>query len=191
MKILSGKYKGRNFYQPAGIRPTQNITRHAIFDILGHDLRGIRFLDLFAGSGAVGLEALSLAAAHVVFVEKNPQCLDVLRKNLALLNLSRGNGKDSETELVEGDAMATIKKFAQEKRKFDMIFLDPPYGLGLAKKTLKTLMAYDIVHANCFLIVEHSRDERFGDSFEKIKLLKERRYGKSEIAIYEFKPQPI
>ena len=180
MKILSGKYKGKNFYQPAGIRPTQNITRQAIFDILGHDLTGIRFLDLYAGSGAVGFEAISLGAEHVTFVEKNPQCVGIIKKNSSLLGL-----KTECTEILEGDAMSTIKRFAREQRQFDMVFLDPPYGPELAKKTLKTLRAYDIVPPNCFVIIEHSNDEALGESEGKFCLLRERGYGKSHITNYQ------
>ncbi|HPB69263.1 MAG TPA: RsmD family RNA methyltransferase, partial [Candidatus Omnitrophota bacterium] len=70
MKILTGSYRGRNFYMPADIRPTQNVARKAIFDLIGHDLSGLTVLDLYAGSGALGLEALSLGASKVTFVEK-------------------------------------------------------------------------------------------------------------------------
>jgi len=72
MKIIGGIYKGRNFYMPAGIRPTQTIARKALFDILGQDMEGVTFVDLFAGSGAIGLEAISCGAEKVIFVEKRP-----------------------------------------------------------------------------------------------------------------------
>ena len=81
MKILGGKFKSRNFYMLKDTRPTQNLTRKALFDIIGHDLSDMEFLDLFAGSGAVGLEAVSMGAKKVTFAEKNIRCVDIIYEN--------------------------------------------------------------------------------------------------------------
>ena len=86
MKILGGKLKGRNFYMPAEIPPTQNLVRKAVFDILG-DINGVEFLELFAGSGAVGFEAFSRGAKMVTLVERVSSCLEVIHKNLQLLDI--------------------------------------------------------------------------------------------------------
>src|SRR5580704_10411710 len=102
MKILGGKYKGRNFYMPAGIRPTQNILRAAIFDLLGHDLSGLSFLELFAGSGAVGLEAISRGADTVVMVEHNALNAKTIRENGELLGIQWGDS----FSLIHGDAFS-------------------------------------------------------------------------------------
>ena len=91
MKIIGGKHRGKNFYMPFGIRPTQSITRKALFDILGQDLEGVTMLDLFAGSGAVGLEAISRGAKKVILVEKDPKCADVINENIRILSIG-GDG---------------------------------------------------------------------------------------------------
>ncbi|MBN1869733.1 MAG: RsmD family RNA methyltransferase, partial [Candidatus Omnitrophica bacterium] len=139
MKIIGGQYKGRNFYMPAGIRPTQNIARKALFDLLGQNLEGITLLDLFAGSGAVGIETISRRATKAVIVEKDPKCVDVISENIGLLSIGPNEPGNLPYEVIQMDAFAAIKMFAHQGRKFDVVFMDPPYGQGLAKKALKTL----------------------------------------------------
>src|ERR1700693_894126 len=133
MKILGGKYKGQNFYMPAGIRPTQNVLRAAIFDLLGHDLRTLSFLELFAGSGSVGLEAISRGADEVVMVEHNDLNAKTIRENGELLGIDLGGN----FSLIHADAFKSVKHFSEETKRFDIVFFDPPYGQKLAKKTLK------------------------------------------------------
>ncbi|HQO58946.1 MAG TPA: 16S rRNA (guanine(966)-N(2))-methyltransferase RsmD [Candidatus Omnitrophota bacterium] len=187
MKILTGSYRGRNFYMPADIRPTQNVARKAIFDLIGHDLSGLTVLDLYAGSGAVGLEALSLGASKVTFVEKAPKCVDVIAENLTLLGLKDGHYFDNRCELLQADALAAIKAFSGKKRAFHLVFLDPPYDRGLVKKTLKTLGAYDIVHPVSFIIVQYGKSEYLPETQEGFSLIKRQRYGKSFLAIFQKK----
>jgi len=181
MRILGGKFRGRNIYMPAVIRPTQNVTKQAIFNLLGHDMEGQDILELFAGSGAVGIEALSRGAQRVTFIEHDVKCVDVIRKNLELLGYEIGR----EVDVIHLDAFAAIKGLASRAKKFDIVFFDPPYGLDLGKKTLKTLGAYDILHPNSFVVVEYSKRERLPDLEENFKLVTERQYGKSYLAIFQ------
>ncbi len=129
MRIITGKYKGRTIKMPKGIRPTSNKVRKALFDILG-DIKGLSFLELFAGSGAVGIEALSQGAKEAVFVEKNKICLNRIKENLSVMGLRPGR-------VMGLDVFKAIKQLHQEGKKFDIIFLDPPYFRGLAKKNLE------------------------------------------------------
>src|SRR5271170_1128024 len=142
MKILGGKYKGRNFYMPAGIRPTQNVLRAAIFDLLGHDFTGLTMLELFAGSGSVSLEAISRGADEVVMVEHNDLNAKTIRENCELLDIQLGG----EISLIHADAFKTVKSLSEEAKRFDIVFFDPPYAQKLAKKTLKLLTLRDILH---------------------------------------------
>ncbi len=185
MKIIGGKLRGRNFYMPAGIRPSLNVTRKAVFDLVGHDLDGIDFLELFAGSGAVGLEALSRGAKKVTFVENVPKCVDVIEENLGLLGLKTQKENRQDYEIIRGDAFAAIKRFSRQQKKFDLVFLDPPYGRELAKKALKTLMAYDILQPNCIVIVEFTKREPLPETEGRFFLIKRRKYGKSFLAVYQ------
>ena len=173
---------------PGDIRPTQNIVRKAVFDILGQDMSGIKFLELFAGSGSVGLEALSRGAAEVVFVESNSKCVEVLEKNLSLLGLSP-EIREEGTEVMEADAIPMIKTLSQEGKKFDIVFLDPPFGLDLAKKALNQLSAYDILHANCIVVVQTQKKEDLPPELGRLRQFKERIYGLSLLRFYQITGQ--
>lgn len=185
MKIIGGKFKGKNFYMPAGIRPTQNLARKALFDLLGQDLKGMAFLDLFAGSGAVGLEAISRGAREVVFAEKDPKCVQVIHDNLALFPLRAAGPGACSYEVLESDAFAAVKLLARQAKTFDIVFADPPYRRGLGKKILKTLGGYDIVNPNSTLIIEHEHKETLPSHEGRFLLLGERKYGNAVFSIYK------
>ena len=170
---------------PKDIRPSQNILRKAIFDIFGQDLEGVEFLELYAGSGAVGFEALSCGAKKVTFVEGETRCVKVIEKNQELLTIKAAGQPLGQCEIMNMDAFWAIKQLAQTKRKFDMVFLDPPFGHDLPKKTLKTLMAYDILHPNCFIIVQYHKHESLPDLDGRFSLIRERTYGTSFLTIFE------
>ena len=185
MKIIGGKFKNRNFYMPATIRPTQNMLRKALFDLIGQDLEGLTFLDLFAGSGAMGLEALSRGAKKVTFVEKLPDSLKVIEENIVLLNTDLNALSLSECQVLEADGFAAVKEFSDEGQTFDIVFADPPYERGMAKKILKTLEAHDIVHSNSIIAIQHDRRESLPEADGRFSLFRERMYGNSLLTIYK------
>ena len=180
MKILGGKYKGRNFYMPAGTRPTQNVLRAAIFDLLGHDLSGLSFLELFAGSGAVGLEAISRGADEVVMVGHNDLNAKTIRENGELLGIDWGG----QFSLIHADAFISVKRLSEEQRQFDIVFIDPPYGRKLAKKTLKLLDRSDILHPQSLVLLQCEVSEKF-EIPESFKVLTQRRYGSSYLTLLQ------
>jgi len=184
MKIIGGYLKNRNFYMPADIRPTQNIVRKAVFDILGQDMSGVSFIDLFAGSGAVGFEALSRGATQVTLVEKDPKSLETIRENRRIFYEILADHPDQKLELIEADAFATIKDLARRGCRFDIVFIDPPYDLGLVKKSLKTLEAYDIVSPASILVVQCERDEILPAQTGRFSIYKRKAYGRTTVAIY-------
>lgn len=184
MKIIGGELKGRNFYMPAHIRPTQNMTREAVFDFTGHDLSGIKFLELFAGSGAVGLEAISRGAESVIFVERDPKCYDVIRENIDLLLDSE---KAAKTRIINSDVFAAVKVLAKKGDVFDVLFIDPPYEQGQSKKALKVLEAYDILHANSLVIIETHKKEILPEQSGRFLLFKQKNYGLAKLWIYQVK----
>lgn len=203
MRVISGKDKGKTIKMPKGIRPTSNKVRKAVFDILG-DIKGLTFLELFAGSGAVGLEALSYGAQGVVFVERDERCMDIIRDNLA--GESRLN-----YNLYETDAFKAIKELSEKGHKFDLIFLDPPYDKGLfprpygklskagsgsmtkvqsrslSKKTLKMLAAYDILAPLGFIIVQHHRKEILPKNIDRLVWFRGYNYGDTVLSFYKIR----
>ncbi len=186
MKILGGQFKNRNIYMPKDIRPTQNMTRKALFDILGQDLSGTSFLDLFAGSGAVGLEAVSRGASKVVFVEKNPESLDALYENIELLGLPMLAKDGLSYEVIDEDAFATVKMLGRNQVRFDIVFLDPPYGLGLSKKALNVISRYDILTPVSWVVIEHEKGEKLPREEGPLALKKQKFYGKTGLSFYSF-----
>jgi 16S rRNA (guanine(966)-N(2))-methyltransferase RsmD len=192
MRIISGKYKGRVIKMPKGIRPTQQKVRKAVFDILGN-VAGLSFLELYAGSGAVGLEALSRGAAEVTLVESGRQSLKAIEMNIAALG-ARGCCAHSL------GAEQAIALFNRDKRKFDLIFLDPPYDkeaaapnlkgkvgvlLSAAKKTLQTLSAYDILAPNGFIMVQHFKKDTLPDALGVFSLIRRYKYGSTILSLYK------
>ena len=176
MRIISGRLKGRSINSPQGIRPTQDKVRKAIFDILG-DIEGLSFLELFSGSGAVGLEAASQRAGNVVFVERNPKFAKIIKDNLSLLGYL-------PYSVIALDVFKTIKILSEDKKKFDLIFLDPPYYKDMAKKTLKMLSTYDIVAPNGFVIIQHFKKDNLPEVSGDLVLFKQGRYGDTVLSFY-------
>lgn len=177
MRIICGKYKGRVIRMPKGIRPTQNKVRKALFDILG-DIAGLSFLELFAGTGAVGFEALSRGAADLTLVEYNSDCLFSIRKNIESL-------QSKACSLYPQQADRAIKAIYKDERKFDIIFLDPPYYEDLAKKTLQTLTHYDILAPNGFMVVQHFKKDNLPECLGDLVLFKQAGYGDTVLSFYK------
>jgi 16S rRNA (guanine966-N2)-methyltransferase len=176
MRVIGGQERGRRLRAPRGLRtrPTADRVRVALFDILGPAVRGMRVLDLFAGTGAVGIEALSRGAARAVFVERDRDALRALRGNLAALRLGRDAAR-----VVAGEALALLPALATSEGAFDLVFLDPPYAGDLAARVLTRLAPSPLLTVGTEVVVQHfaktplpcptglapSRDRRrFGDT---------------------------
>jgi 16S rRNA (guanine966-N2)-methyltransferase len=176
MRIISGKHKGRQISIIKGVRPTQDKVRKALFDILG-DIEGLSFLELFAGSGAVGLEAISRGVSELALVEPNRKCQLAINKNIETLKLE-------SCSLYPVEAEVAIETLSRHKRKFDIIFLDPPYHMDLAKKALKTLGAYDILSPNGFIVVQHFKKDVLPDSEGNLVMFKQSKYGDTRLSFF-------
>jgi 16S rRNA (guanine966-N2)-methyltransferase len=187
MRIIAGKYKGRKIDFPKHIRPTQDKVRQAIFGTLGQDFKGFSVLDLFAGSGAMGLEALSRGAKEVVFVDIERQCNLLVKRNLESLGLSPNELQ--AVEIYRQDAFRAIMAALKRRRRFDVIFADPPYHKDIAKKVLKTPSLSDILTPYGFLVIEHARSDELGfdPQMSAFKLYKEADYGKIRVSYFHRK----
>jgi len=176
MRIITGRHKGRAVKMPKGIRPTQNKVRKAVFDILG-DVSGLSFLELFAGSGAVGFEAASRGAAEVELAEFDRASQAAIEENIRALKLGACHLR------MQGAEEAVRDLFGLGKR-FDLIFLDPPYYRDLSKKTLQTLADYDILSHNGLIVVQHFKKDKLPDTLGVLSLLKRSRYGDTVLSFY-------
>ena len=165
---------------PKGVqmRPTQDKVREALFNILG-DISGKKILELFAGSGAFGIEAISRRAGSVTFVDNNFRCIQTIKSNLGSLGAS-----DLRYSIIKADALKSSAKFAAQSTKFDIIFLDPPYYKDMAKKCLINIDSYDIVAPVGLVLVEHFKKDALSAELERLVFVDERRYGDTVITIY-------
>jgi 16S rRNA (guanine(966)-N(2))-methyltransferase RsmD len=162
---------------PLGIRPTQDKVRKAFFDILG-DIQGLSFLELFAGSGSIGFEAASRGVADLTLVEHNRDCLITIKHNIDSLQLG-------SCDLYPKEAEEAIKMLYRGKKKFDIIFLDPPYYRELSKKTLQMLESYDILAPCGFIIVQHFKKDSLPDKLGVLNLFRQSKYGDTILSFYK------
>ncbi len=179
MRVISGTLKGRKLSAPKGrvLRPTSDRVREAIFDILQYQIEGRRVLDLFAGTGALGIEALSRGAERAVFVEGNAQFVAVLKKNLDDFGLQE------RAEVVHRQVRTGIKALAGRGEEFDLVFLDPPYDKDLARQTLQFLSEEKILSPEGLIVAEHSREESL-DGIVLLEQIDQRRYGRTLVSFF-------
>ena len=182
MRIVGGVHKGRAIAAPKGerVRPTSDRTREALFNILAHAgfegfaLEGARVLDLFAGSGALGMEALSRGASFALFVEEHPESRAAIRENTEALGLT------GHSKIYKRDATRLGPRPGSVGSAFTLLFADPPYGKGLAELALASALEGGWLDPHALCIVEESAGARFAapEGFEECD---RRRYGDTEV----------
>ena len=179
MRVISGTLKGKRLFSTKGLklRPTSDRVRESIFDILQHEITGTRVLDLFAGTGALGIEALSRGGERAVFVEKSSASLNALKKNIALCGL------ETHTEILPKEVPSAIKALETRRECFNLIFLDPPYAKGLAYQTLEILGRSSIVAPGGLIVAEHAPTEPL-DGFRGLEAVDRRKYGGTLVSFF-------
>jgi len=183
MRVIGGSARGRRLRAPQGqrTRPTADRVREALFDLLAGYCSGARVLDLFAGTGALGIEALSRGAESALFVERAPEPLSALRQNLEACGFAE------RAEVRRGDALRIVDSIARGGAGFDLVFLDPPYGRGLGRTALAALAQSDLLAGGARVIVESGTDEGEptpADSGGVLALEKTREYGDTTLWLY-------
>lgn len=180
MRIAGGDWRGRNLRVPAGdaVRPTQDRVREALFSMLQFELAGARVLDLFAGSGSVGFEALSRGAAHATFVELAPRHLECIKANAATLKA------DGRCEVIRADVYQWLSNAVCAP--YDIVYADPPYELGAQQgyaRMLATLAERGVVKSGALFIAEMKAHQK-PDESPLWDLCRDRVYGQTRIAVY-------
>ena len=167
------------------IRPTSDRVREAVFNIIGGRVNNARVLDLFAGTGALSLEALSRGCEFVLLVDNAPKALNIIRKNIEMCGFS------ARSSIIRGD-LAKGLFFVQKKappKGFNLVFLDPPYKKNMAPAILGHIAASECIDKNALIVVEESAGEKMPDRIEGLVLQDNRRYGDTGIWFYAFYEQ--
>ena len=188
MRVIGGTFRSRILQAPPGAstRPTSDRLRETLFNVLAPRIEGARFLDLYAGSGAVGIEALSRGASEVVFVERAAPALKTMRANLARLAINDG------VRIVAGSVAAYLRG-SEDDSRFDVVFLDPPYdaageygvALGLLGKAADALMGGAIV------IAEHFRKDKLEEQYGALRRTRLLQQGDAALSFYAMDKQPV
>lgn len=178
MRVISGKYKGKKIegYDIEGTRPTQDRVKESLFAMIQNDLIDATVLDLFAGSGNLGIEALSNGATIVYFVDNNSKCIEILNKNLKSI-------KETNIKILNLDYRKALTYFKENNIVFDIIFLDPPYNLNCLDFLLDKIIEYNLLSEEGIVICEYEFNY-FKDKYNSLRLKKEKKYGYKNIRIY-------
>ncbi len=174
MRVISGSARGRKLYSPSGndVRPTTDTVKESVFSIIQFDIEGCRFLDAFAGSGQMGIEALSRGADKAFFVDSSRRSMEIIRKNISLC----GFGADKAVTVCRD----TISYISGTEERFDIAFLDPPYKTGLVQSAFELCTRI----TDKLIICEHPSDETLPERSGKFILKKKYKYGTITVSLY-------
>ena len=189
MRIISGSAKGTKLGSLKGlsIRPTLDRVRESFFNQINPDIHGSSFLDLFAGSGAVGIEALSRGAENVVLVEKDSRSRKLILNNLEKCRFGHDENPDCKWELIKASAQDAILSLEKAGNSFDFVYVDPPFAEGLYAPILLSLSSSNLLVESSQIIVEHDRKTDLEESYDKLSLIKSRRIGDSCLSFFSLK----
>ena len=180
MKIIAGALKGRRLVTPRGVttRPTADQVRIALMDTLTPRLPDARVLDLFAGAGGVGLEALSRGAGHATFVERDPRAVAALRQNIEAL------GVGALAHVRRGDVLRELPALYRAGERFDIVFLDPPYEAGLVDRTLEALGGGGLLLSEGLVVAQHFTKRAPAAAIGALAMFRTRRFGETTLTFY-------
>lgn len=174
MRVISGKYKGKSLigFDIDGTRPTMDRVKESLFGMIQNHIKDSTVLDLFAGSGSLGIEALSNGASNCYFFDNNIELVNIIKKNTVGMN---------GVHIMKSDYKNSLELLKNSNIKFDIIFLDPPYKFNLIQSSLNKIKEYDLLNKNGIIICEYE-NELFDIDY---KIIKEKKYGSKNIRIYE------
>ena len=180
MKVISGKLKGRKIigYDIEGTRPTMDRVKESLFGSIQDYIDGSVVLDLFAGSGNLGIEAISNGSLKCYFVDNNKKCIYIIKDNIKQFHI------EDNSVVIQSDYRQVLKYFKDNSIKFDIIFIDPPYKYQIMNEMLEIVRSYNLLNNNGIIVLEYSID-KLSDNIQGYQLLKYKKYGDKYISIYK------
>lgn len=185
MRVISGSARGRTLKAVPGMgtRPTTDKVKEALFSMIGPYFDGGTVLDLFAGTGGLGIEALSRGMDKAVFVDLEYKSIEVVRSNL------KAAGLEDKAEVYKNDAERALKALAKRETAFDLVFLDPPYRLKHVDKLMETMDSLKLLKPEATIVVEYDSSFEYPDSFGPFKEVRKAKYGEAAVSIYNYEQQ--
>lgn len=182
MRVIAGTARGIQLSSVKGLatRPTSDRVKESLFNIIRPHIPNADFLDLFAGNGGIGIEALSRGAKSAVFVDMNPACVKMIKKNLAKTRLPGG-------KVHMSDVHRSLRIMNRQGCTFDIIFLDPPYYKGLVESTLELIEGSKLLKPNGIIIAEYGRKEDIISKTSKFFQVREEQYGDTKLGFFAYK----
>jgi len=182
LRIIAGELKGKNLFSIKGqtTRPTSDKLRETIFNILSHRLSGAFVLDLFAGTGALGIEAISRGALFSYFIDNEEKAIATINKNIKSCKL------EDKSSIAQWDINRSLKCIETLKKKFDLVFMDPPYNACLIKPALINLQRSGTLQAGASVVIEHALYEPIPDDLKEFKITDKRKYRKTFLSILKY-----
>jgi len=182
LRIIGGDLKGRRIVTVRGsmTRPTADRLREAIFNILYTRVQGSVVLDVFAGTGAMGIEALSRGAEYAVFVDNNKNASSVIKKNITSCEI------EDKTTIIKRDALKRLDWIKSIKPWFNIVFMDPPYNRNFIKPSLESLVKSQLLKQKAYIIIEHSYSEIISEEIKAFTTIDQRKYGKSMVTFLQY-----
>ncbi|MFY9554176.1 MAG: 16S rRNA (guanine(966)-N(2))-methyltransferase RsmD [Blastocatellia bacterium] len=181
MRVIGGIHRGRRLRTTGGlaVRPTSDRLRETLFNVLGDRIKGSCFLDICAGSGAVGIEALSRGAGQATFIDRSRASCAVIDANLSTLGLSL------EAIVINRDAAAALNRLDRNSKYFDIVFFDPPYSSAIYDQVMHQLGSRRLLFDGSLVIVEHLAKAPPGAEYGKLRMFRLLKQGESALAFYE------
>jgi len=180
LRIISGEFRGRKLEKLEGmdIRPTSDRVKESLFNMLGARVAGCSFLDLFAGTGGIGIEAYSRGAQQVVFIDESAKSIKVLKSNLEKLKV------EESVEVYNTDYINAINRLAMDQRKFDIIFIDPPYLKDFEKNALLHISEHGLLQDDGIVVVEHDIQDKMPENAGSLDIQRQKKYGNTMLTFY-------
>ncbi len=185
MRIIAGRAKGYKLISPKNLdtRPTSDRVKESIFNIIQGKIYNKTVIDLFSGTGNLGIEALSRDAKMVYFVDKSRNSVNIIKKNLDNTNFL------TRAEIILDDAVTAIGKLGQRNVQADIIFIDPPYNKGLGEISIEYITKHKLLNSSGIIVVEHDKHEQMPDEIHGTLVFRRKDYGNTSVSFYRQKEE--
>ena len=181
MRVISGKVRGLKLDTPKNldVRPTTDRVKESLFNIINPYIRESNILDLFAGTGSLGIECLSRGAKNCIFVDKSKESIGIVKSNIKKARV------ENESTILNIDFKDAVKRLSVQKQKFDVIFMDPPYYENMFIDCLKSIDEFSLLKEDGLVVVEHDTNDLFDDNIGRLYKSREKKYGNTTITFYK------